>query len=81
MSAEQFAVRFGALVRARRLELGITQTRLADTLGISQPSVSSWESGDSVPTALALLGLLRALRLTLKDVVVLLDEPNGEAAA
>lgn len=81
MSDESFATRFGRLIRRRRRELEITQANLALGLRISQPSVSSWEHGESVPTAQALLGLLRALELDIADVLALLDEPNGEAAA
>lgn len=80
MSEGSFATRFGRLIRRRRRELEITQRELAIALGISQPAISSWEHGGSTPTAEALLGLLRALQLTLVDVVELLDEPDGEAA-
>jgi transcriptional regulator with XRE-family HTH domain len=80
MSGESFASRFGLLIRRRRRELDITQAALSATLGISQPAISSWEHGGSLPTAQALLGLLRALQLDIADVVALLD-PDGEAAA
>lgn len=81
MSEEPFASRFGRVIRRRRRELEITQTELALALGISQAAISSWEHGGSTPTAQALLGLLRLLRLELIDVVALLDEPDGEEAA
>jgi transcriptional regulator with XRE-family HTH domain len=78
MSESPFADRFGALIRRRRRELDITQEQLAVTLGISQPAISSWEHGGSTPTAEALLGLLRALQLTLVDVVELLEDTTGD---
>ena len=81
MTDAPFAFRFGHFVQSRRRELGITQEQLAETLGISQPAISSWERGGSSPTASALLGLLRALQLELADVVAILDGPDDEAAA
>jgi len=36
----------GIRLRARREELGIKQGELADRLGVSQQTVSRWESGD-----------------------------------
>lgn len=81
MSADRFAHRFGRLIRARRSELGITQVALARSLLMSQPAISQWEDGKTLPTAQAMVGLLRALELELADVIALLDEPNGEEAA
>ncbi len=37
-------------VRVIRARLGYTQIRLADILGISQPTISLWESGRFMPT-------------------------------
>jgi len=36
-------------IRERRLELGLSQLELADRLGVSVRSVSSWETGDAKP--------------------------------
>ena len=41
--------RFLANLRARRLELGLTQADVADRLGIAQPSYAAIESGRRNP--------------------------------
>jgi len=43
-----------------RSKLGLTQTELADRLGVSQPLVARWEAGDRVPSGPAAI-LLRQL--------------------
>jgi transcriptional regulator with XRE-family HTH domain len=80
-SAGCFAVKFGTLIRQRRLEVGITQEALADTVGITQPSVSAQERGEAVPTAFAFVGLLRALEIDIADVFALMDDGCGDGAA
>jgi transcriptional regulator with XRE-family HTH domain len=42
---KQFLVDLGQRIRARRKERGITQARLAEHLGFSQPQVQGFESG------------------------------------
>lgn len=39
----------GALIRRLRLELGITQQKLADKLGVTDKAVSKWERGIGCP--------------------------------
>ena len=36
----------GKLIREKRIEKGMTQTQLADELGVSNKAVSRWETGD-----------------------------------
>jgi len=52
------------LVR-RRAELGLSQTELARRLGVSQPTVARWESGEHVPEIGTLVRLAETLRLHL----------------
>ena len=40
----------GDLVRALRDHLGVSQTQLAETLGMRQQTVSEWETGVYAPT-------------------------------
>ncbi|MQY23909.1 helix-turn-helix domain-containing protein [Nocardia macrotermitis] len=51
-------------VRARRLELGLTQTEVARRAGIPQPSLSRIEGGGGTPTIATLDRLAEALGLT-----------------
>lgn len=47
-------------IRQLRAKLGLTQSRLADLLGVSFASVSRWEGGQSTPSSLAWDQVLRA---------------------
>lgn len=39
----------GARIKAARLQKGMSQTELAERLGVSQPAVAHWESGAHAP--------------------------------
>lgn len=51
-------------VKARRLELGLTQTELADAVGVSQPFIAGLEAGNRVPRIDSIAKLADALRTT-----------------
>ncbi|UBF24955.1 helix-turn-helix domain-containing protein [Kovacikia minuta CCNUW1] len=54
----------GALVRALRQELGLTQEKFAAKLGVTFPTVNRWENKRAIPSPLAmekLEGMARAL--------------------
>ena len=59
--------RVGALIRARRQELGLRQHQFADRVGVSRNTASSWETGRAYPERYA--GKVEAvLRISLSDV-------------
>lgn len=41
---------FGAYIRAKRQQAGLTQKQLADSLFLSESTVSKWERGCPIPT-------------------------------
>jgi transcriptional regulator with XRE-family HTH domain len=53
--------RFCRRLRDKRNELGLTQSQLADKLGIRQPSVAQLESGEYVPSLDTVDTVCRAL--------------------
>ncbi|MFE6592489.1 helix-turn-helix domain-containing protein [Streptomyces sp. NPDC057781] len=55
----------GQAVYDRRIELGLSQTDLAERAGMTQPQVSRMEGGDTVPTLPLLRRLAKALEGTL----------------
>lgn len=61
------AFEIGAAVRQRRLELGLTQTEVALSAGMTQSALSRLESGGTVPTIPVLERISAALR---SDLVV-----------
>jgi transcriptional regulator with XRE-family HTH domain len=66
-SKTEFRQRVGARIRARRVELGLSQAGLARKLpgGVVEGSqISRWERGDSFPSYSSMLALARALGVT-----------------
>ena len=75
---------FGALIRARRQRLGLTQAQLATALGVSQPRVQQLESGTAcfLPRPGALRALAQALEVPLAALLGAAGyELHGEEAA
>lgn len=73
--------RLAALLRQRRLGLGISQVDLASLAGVHQVAVSEWERGTCFPTIPRLLMVARQLGIDTGDLDELLVGDNGEAAA
>ncbi len=51
---------FPNYIRRLRAKFGLTQTRLAELMGVSYASINRWENGQSRPSALAWKQILRA---------------------
>lgn len=54
---------FSAIIRGRRLSLGLTQAELADRAGMTRQSISLLEHGRAIPSFSVLLSLLDTLDL------------------
>ncbi|QNP75744.1 helix-turn-helix transcriptional regulator [Streptomyces roseirectus] len=63
----------GAAVKARRVELGLTQERLAAQAGMSQGALSRLERGKAVPT----LPLLERLAAAMTANLLIALSPTG----
>lgn len=75
---------FGAFVQARRKELGLTQSELAEKLHVTAKAVSRWERGIGFPDIQLLEPLAQALDITLIELMQSqkIEQPiPGEAAA
>jgi transcriptional regulator with XRE-family HTH domain len=42
---------YGRRIRSKREKAGMTQGDLADAVGVKQPSISQWETGETLPKA------------------------------
>ena len=73
-------VELGAAIREARLIAGLSQTGLADALGVRQSSVSQWERGGTAPATRHLLGLLALLGARLVALLVAGDGEEGPSA-
>lgn len=59
----------GSMIRDRRMELGITQCELADTVGITQAMLCQVERGTKQPSLIVGLAIADALRCTVYDLI------------
>lgn len=60
---------FGENLKNERKLCGLTQTQLADRLGIKQQQLSEWERDKVEPTLYNILAIIRALDTTFEDLV------------
>ena len=63
------AIRFGARVRAVRLEQGLTLDALSSAAGVSRASLSSLERGEHSPSLTTATNVARALRVSLAELL------------
>lgn len=56
-------------IRAARIAAGMTQQQLADALGISQVSVTRWETGEREPRVSTLKRIAAVLGCNLRDLI------------
>jgi transcriptional regulator with XRE-family HTH domain len=74
----------GAALRARRLELGLSQTELSKRAGVAQMTISTIETGNSAPRVDILLKLCQGLGASPNQVFQAAGllpregEPHGE---
>lgn len=71
----------GDIIRARRLELGISQGELAKMTDTAQSTITGWETGKYKPTYDALPRLASALGLTLGDLCEMPDKSGIDTQA
>ena len=75
-------LKIGAFIAKRRKEVKLTQSQLAEKLGITDRAVSKWETGKSLPDASIMLELCEILNITVNDLlsgeVVTMENYNEE---
>lgn len=62
---KEITKKFGALMRAHRNALGLSQTNVAKQLGISQQAYGRYENGDREPDLDQIVKISRALEIDL----------------
>jgi transcriptional regulator with XRE-family HTH domain len=55
-------------IKKYRIKLGISQTKLADKLDVSQQAVASWENGERSPSTDKLPDLAKILGCSIDDL-------------
>lgn len=59
----------GKLIREKRIEKGMTQTQLADELGVSNKAVSRWETGSNFPDITLLGKIAKILDIPIESLM------------
>lgn len=60
---------FGENLKNERKLCGLTQTQLANRLGIKQQQLSEWERNKVEPTLFSILSIIRALDISFEDLI------------
>ena len=60
--------KIGKFISIKRKEKGITQSELAELLGISDRAISKWENGNCLPDASNMQELCKILNITINDL-------------
>ena len=73
-------VKIGKFISECRKKENLTQSKLAEMLGITDRAVSKWENGRSLPDSGLMLDLCKILKISVNDLlsgeVVMMDEQN-----
>lgn len=80
-SATAVDAKIGALIRARRLELGMSQTVLADAVGVTFQQIQKYEKGINRVAASTLIDVAAALDVRVSDLLPLPGKRGEEADA
>lgn len=67
-------MKINQIIRRRRKELSLTQTQVADYLGVSTPAVNKWEKGSTYPDIVLLPALARLLKIDLNTLMSFNDD-------
>ena len=59
----------GKFIRNTRKEIGLTQRELAEKLGVSDKTISKWETGNGLPDADNMLPLCAALGISVNELL------------
>ncbi len=63
------AVKLGSFLKERRKEHGLTQEQLAEKLGVTNRTVSRWETGINVPDLDILIDLSKLYRVDIRELL------------
>ena len=62
-------LKIGAFIATRRKQQNLTQTALAEKLGITDRAVSKWERGKGIPDASLMLSLCQILEISVNELL------------
>jgi transcriptional regulator with XRE-family HTH domain len=56
-------------IRTARKKVGLTQSELAEALGVQQSTVAHWEAGTTLPRASKLMAISKILKCSVKRLL------------
>lgn len=62
-------VKIGQFIKSRRKEIKLTQREVAEQLGISEKTVSKWETGNGLPEVSLMLPLCELLNISVNELL------------
>ena len=62
-------IEIGSVIARQRKEKGLTQKQLADTLRVSNKTISKWETGEGFPDITILPTLAEVLSITVDELL------------
>ena len=62
-------IKIGKFIAERRKHVNLTQSQLAENLGITDRAVSKWETGRAMPDTAIMLELCALLKITVNDLL------------
>lgn len=65
----------GSRLKELRLAAGLTQTKLAEQIGVSRDAIARWESNNREPNWTSVVALAKALGV---DCTAFLEQADGE---
>lgn len=71
-------IKIGNFIAQCRKEKGMTQSHLADILGISDKTVSKWETGKGIPDAGCMVPLCQTLGISVNELLTGEQIPKDE---
>lgn len=81
LEVADYRARWAALISRKLAEAGMSAYRLAQVLGVSRPTVSSWVNGHGAPTPVNQSALIRVLRITPDELAELYRDDGEEGVA
>lgn len=78
MAPENERAAIGRRLQSARHQSGLSQGRLAKLMGVTPPSVSSWERGVTAPTIRHLIAFARAVGASLDELTGVATAAKGD---
>lgn len=61
-------IKIGRFIKQKRKEKGMTQSKLAEKLGVTDRAISKWENGNCMPDSGIITDLCKILNVTINDL-------------